>query len=441
MIVHAETLRARLKPPERLTGNAVALMGNTGLTSLLGVVFWVGATRLYPADVLGQDAGLIAGMMLLSSLSELSLGQGIPRLLPQVLSRRRLAVAAAYAVTAAVAVLLAAGFALLAPELSPGFAFLHADHGLQALLVGAVVLWNVFALQDAALVAVRKAALVPLENAVFGVLKILLMVMFAQSRTAHGVLLGWVLAMVIVVPPVNWFLMTRLLRAPNAVRPTAPGALPLEDRRKVGRYLAGDYAASLLGQGCNMLLPVLVLATLGQRASAYFYVAFTIAVAVNALAIGLSTSLVVEGAHEERELRRLAQRTLHRYATLLLPAMLLAIAAAPFLLQPFGVEYTQRATSLLQLLLAGCIPQTLVTVYLGMERVRGKAGRILAVQALAFASVLTGVGLLMPAHGILGVGLAWLAAWALTAFAVLPGLRSAVRSPETLRRAAQHRQP
>jgi O-antigen/teichoic acid export membrane protein len=121
--------------------------------------------------------------------------------------------------------------------------------------------------------------------------------------------------------------------------------------------------------------------------------------------------------------------------------MLLAIAAAPFLLYPFGVEYTKRATSLLQLLLAGCIPQTLVTVYLGMERVRGRAGRILAVQALAFVSVVTGVGLLMPAQGILGVGLAWLAAWALTAVAILPGLRSAARSPEPLRRAVQHPQP
>jgi O-antigen/teichoic acid export membrane protein len=334
----------------------------------------------------------------------------------------------AYVATAALAVLLATGFVLLAPRLSASFGFLRGDLPLKAVLVGAVVLWNVFALQDAALAAVRKAALVPLENAAFGVLKIVLMVLLARS-TGHGVLVAWVVAMVAVVPPVNWLLFKRLLpRTPRTEIPAAT-ALPVHERRKVARYLATDYAACLVGQGASALLPVLVLGALGARASAYFYVAFTIAIAVNALAIALSTSLVVEGAHDERQLDELARQALLRYAGLLLPATLLSIAAAPLLLQPFGLEYVEHASLLLQLLLAGCVPQALVTVYLGVYRLRGRAGRILATQALAFALVLAGLELLMPRLGVVGVGMAWLAGWTVTAATLAPALRRALAGP------------
>jgi O-antigen/teichoic acid export membrane protein len=414
------------RPGKRtLTGSALALMGNTGITSLLGLGFWILASRLYPPEVLGQDTGLIAAMMLLSSLSELSLHQGIPRLLPQVLRRRRLVVLAAYATTGVVAVVLATAFVLIAPAVSPGFRFLGADHALQALLVGSVVLWNVFALQDAVLAGVRRPIFVPVENGVFGVLKIALLVVFATYGAGygatHGVLAAWLIAMVAVLPPVSWLLFGRLLERPTGAAAEAR-ALPLADRGRIARYLGGDYAATLLTQGCTSLLPVLVLATLGNAASAYFYVAFTIAGTLNAVALALGVSLVAEAAHDEAALAGLARRALAWWAALLVPAILVLIAGVPLLLRPFGAAYVEHATPVLQLLLAGCIPLTLVTVYLGMERVRGRAGRVLRTQALAFAVMLAALALLVPLRGLDGVGLAWIAAWAATSAAVLPAL-------------------
>jgi GT2 family glycosyltransferase/O-antigen/teichoic acid export membrane protein len=345
--------------------------------------------------------------------------------LPQVARRRRLAVLAAYGTTALAAVALGTAFVVVAPAFSTGFRFLGQDHVLQALLVGSVVFWNVFALQDAVLVAVRKAIIVPVENAVFGVLKIALVVLLAFYGASHGVLAGWLVAMIVIVPPISWLLFGKLLRAPNHAVGTAL-ALPLSQRGRVARYLGADYTASLLAQGCTTLLPVLVLATLGNVPSAYFYVAFTIGGTINALALALGTALVAEGAHDETALRGLARRALVWYSALLLPGILLLILAAPLLLSPFGTTYVEHATPVLRLLLVGCIPQTVVTVYLGIERVRGRAVRVLCTQALAFALLLAALALFVPRSGLEGVGLAWVVAWGLTSLATLPALLSVV---------------
>lgn len=408
--------------PERLTTTALALMANTGITSVLGVTFWLAGARLYNPSQLGEDAGLVAAMMLLASLSELSLHQAIPRLLPQLKNRRRLAVLAAYAATGTVALGLATAFVLLAPRVSPGFLFLGGDHLLQGVFVGAVAVWNVFALQDAALIAVRTPALVPVDNGVFGVLKIVLLIMLFAHGMRHSVLLAWLLAMVCVLAPINWLLFSRLLRAPSEAPARTAGLLPVSDRRRVVRYVSYDWLSGLLSQGCTFLLPVLVLASLGGAASAYFYSTFTIASALTALANALSTSLVVEGAHDEAGLSRLATQALMRIGTLLLPIMVLSLALAPFLLQPFGAPYSEHGTGVLRLLVAGCIPQALVIVYLGVERVRGHAARLAAVQGLAFSLVILGLKLLVPGWGLLGVGLAWVSAWAVTALVVTMAL-------------------
>jgi O-antigen/teichoic acid export membrane protein len=402
-------------------------MSNTAVTSLLGVVFWVGAARFYPPAQLGQDAGLIASMMLISSLSELSLSQGIPRLLPQVATRRRRAVLAAYVSTGLVALVLASAFVLLAPLTSSGFAFLQGDAGLRVCMVAAIVLWNIFALQDAVLAGLRRAIVVPIENGVFGVLKIALLALFAGLGVPHGVLVAWLLAMVMVLPPVNWLLFGRLLKRAESTADRLVGLLPLSDNRRLARFLSFDYLAALLTQGCTMLLPVLVLAMLGNAASAYFYVAFTISAAMSSVALALSTSLVVEGAHDERSLSRLTRRALVRSGVFLLPGLLLLAALAPLLLQPFGASYVEQGTVVLRLMLAGGIPQGLVIVYLGMERVRGRAGRILAVQALSFVLVLAGVAVFVPRAGLDAVGLVWIVAWSVAALVALPELYRAMR--------------
>jgi len=412
----------RGRRPEPLAITAWALIANTVTTSALGVAFWAVASRLYSPEKLGEDAALISAMILLSTVSQLNLGMGITRLLPQVRDRRWRPVLGAYALTAVVGAILTSGFLVVVSRLSGGFAFLAHEPALGLALLGAVVLWNIFALQDAVLTSARWAAAIPVENGVFGLLKIGVMVGLAGGFIGHGVFLAWLLAMVVLLVPVSGLIFSKVLPSTGGQRSPSLAAtvLPLGDRAVVIRYLGTDYLAALLSQGSTALLPLLVVGVLGRAENAYFYVTFLIVSAVGALALSLSTSLVVEGAYDDTNLVSLARRSAVRYVKFIAPAVAALILAAPLVLLPFGTAYVANGTALLRLLLVGTVPQAVVMLYLGVERVRARVHRVLAVEAATLVLVTIGAILGMRRYGLIGLGLAWLIAQVSVAAMVAP---------------------
>jgi O-antigen/teichoic acid export membrane protein len=432
--------------PRRLDPLAVtssALMANTVTTAALGMVFWAVASRTYSATQLGESAALISAMMLLSVISQLNLAAGIARLLPQVRHHRWRGVVAAYGATAGVALVVTTAFAIVAPRLSPGFAFLGRDPLLAVALVVAVVLWNVFALQDAVLTSARWAVAVPVENGLFGMLKIGLMVWLAHSYADHGIFVAWLLAMAVMLVPVSGLIFGKVLprragpdlrhRYDDDVRSQRATVLPIADRARVARYLALDYVAALLNQGYTSMLPLLVVAVLGEDANAYFYIAFVIAGAVRAIAESMSTSLLVEGAHDESALVSLTRLSVVRYAKYAVPGIAVFVAGASVLLLPFGAAYVDRGVTLLRLLLVATLPQALVSLYLTVERVRANVRRVLAVEGVVVILVTAGAVVGMDRLGLVGVGWAWLLAQSIVAALVAPALWRACREPSAVR--------
>src|SRR5207244_4270047 len=105
-------------------------------------------------------------------------------------------------------------------------------------------------------------------------------------------------------------------------------ALPF-GRRRLARFLALDYLSTVFIQTSLSVLPLIVVATLGTRANAHFYVAFTIAVAIDFLSYSLATSLVAEGAHDPEGVPALVRLLVRRMSLFVVPIVLFLIAAAP----------------------------------------------------------------------------------------------------------------
>jgi O-antigen/teichoic acid export membrane protein len=435
----AETLATRCPGPtkpgwrrDHLVTTAWALMANTGVTSLLGLVFWAAASAIYTPAQLGASAALISAMMLLSVISQVDLAMGISRLLPQVRARRWRPVLGAYGVAATVGMAVTAAFVLVAPRLSPAFGFLGHFGALGFLLILAVVLWNIFALQDAVLASARWAAVVPIENGVFGVLKIGLMVVLAHRVGGQGIFVGWVIAMAVMLLPVNTLIFARVLRTRPArtdtPEPLPPATvLPIGNRAGVARYLAADYTAGLLNQGYTAVLPLLVLAVLGRGANGYFYIVFMVSGAVRAIAQSMSTSLVIEGSHDETRVAAMARLSVVRFAKFALPGIVALGLGANLLLKPFGAAYEHNGATLLRLFLLAALPHAVITIYLSLERVQARVNRVLAVEALIVVLVTVGAVVGMQRYGLVGVGVAWLAAHTVVAAAVAPGFLRACR--------------
>ena len=156
------------------------------------------------------------------------------------------------------------------------------------------------------------------------------------------------------------------------------------------------------------VLPVLVIATLGPAANAYFFVPFTIVIAFDMMVLGIGTSVLAEGSYDARLVRDHIATAVRRYGPLLLAGVLLLVVAAPLALLPFGADYAREGDDVLRLLALASIPRAVVFLAGAVWRLQGHGRWLLGIEALMLVALL---GVLVPLAngiGITGVAVAWL---------------------------------
>jgi O-antigen/teichoic acid export membrane protein len=411
-------LRGRADP---LFRSGYALVLSTVVTSALGVAYWIFAARLYPPHELGEASAAISAMLMLSNFAQMNLFHGLTRFVPAAGAMTGRLVLWAYVGSGVSALVLTTLFVIIAPRISDHLTFLAGGALAGAGFVAAVVLWGVFALQDAVLTALRRATWVPLENALFGIVKLALLVGLAGVLAHGGIFVSWNVPVLLAVIPVNLLIFRRLL-----AHRSHDGALALRPRHVV-HFVAVDYVGSLLLQTYTTALPLLIVVLLGADANAMFYVAYVIIAALDLLAVNLSTSLVVEAAHDEARLAEYARRVLAHAAVLLVPAVAFLVVAAPQLGLVFGERYAEESPAVLQLLALGSLPRMLTIIYMSAMRVERRVGQIVRVQAATSVLIIGLTLVLAPSMGVKGVGLAWACGHTAVALTRLPWLVSVLR--------------
>src|SRR5262249_26889574 len=117
--------------------------------------------------------------------------------------------------------------------LSPSLESTLDSSALATIYVVATMFWVIFVLQDAVLIGLRRAPYVLVENTVFGVVKISLLVVFASVAPKSGIFLSWTIPLAAVVLVVNVFVFGRFL--PEHAREELEHAEPMR-RQHVSRY-------------------------------------------------------------------------------------------------------------------------------------------------------------------------------------------------------------
>jgi len=403
-------LRRELSVP--LYRNAYALMANTAGNSILGLLYWVLAARTFPDAAVGRGNALISLMMLVSTFTQLNWSGALIRFLPRAGRSARQMLLTAYlmatglAAVAAAAVMAYCHFAR-APD-DP----LYVSAGVAVWFVVATVAWSVFNLQDAALTGMRSAVWVPLENGLYGLVKLVLLVVVARTSLSDGVFASWTIPVIALLVPVNLLLFRRILPRHASAEPDAPPP----GRRVLARYMAGDYAAQAFTQLSSTFLPVLVVSLLGAAQGAYYLPAQTAFAAMGMLATAITSSLVVEAARDEQATHRLARAMLRRICVLVLPAGAFVGLAAPWLLELFGSQYRAGATTVLQLMMLSLLPRVPVALYVTKCRLDNRTGTLALLQFTQAALVIGGTAVFAPTAGLVAVG------WSVLAAEVVPAL-------------------
>jgi O-antigen/teichoic acid export membrane protein len=278
------------------------------------------------------------------------------------------------------------------------------------------------------LTGLRSAVWVLIENAVFGIVKIVLLVLFAARLPHLGIYLSWMLPAAAAVPVINMLIYGRLV--PRHTAATLDRVPP--SNRQVGRFLAGDYSGAMFMLVSINLVPVLVAAdTPDVQSTAYFYMAWLVGGILDLVGVSMSMSLTVEGSFDATTLARNCRKALRKVALLLLPCTALVVLLAPWGLGLFGPGYAENGTPVLQLLAGATLFRAVTEVYLGALRAQSRASMVAIVQGIRCVLLLGLTVLLVDRMGLIGAGLAALLAQAAVAVLVSVGLWRVVSGKRT----------
>ncbi|MCU1615572.1 MAG: hypothetical protein JWO98_3112 [Frankiales bacterium] len=424
-------MRQQLAEP--FSRNAYSLVLNSGVTGVLGLGYWLLAARTYGESDVGRGSVTISVMTLLSGLVALSLYGTLARFIGPSGRRAGRFVLTAYLLTVVVVAVLAVLFLLTLPFWGPSYSHL-AGFTTGLFFVAAVIAAAVFTLQDGVLTGLRRAGWVPVENGVFGITKIVLLVVLASRNPRDGVWLSWVIPMAVLLLPVNALIFGRLI--PRSGR-AASASNSLPTRKQVGRFVAGDYVGALCMFTAFQLVPVLVAVNVPLYSFGYFYIAWTIGGVLTGVGMNMASSLTVEGVYDPSSLRANCRAAIIRTFGLLLPAAVIVALVAPYGLRLLGRGYVDAAP-MLQLLAVAALPASLAEIYVGVLRAQNASARIARLQVARVVLMLCAVLAATRLHGpfagavpstLTRVGIAVLLYETVLAVVVLPRLRTMAVGP------------
>lgn len=406
-------VRAHLAAP--FVRNAYSLVGSALATSGLGLVFWILTARLYPIADVGRASTLIATMLFLSSLSQLNLTNGFNRFVPVAGHRTRRLVVAGYAAAVGTACVAASVFVLGVDLWAPELGFVHSNWEYGIWFVIGTAVYTLFALQDAVLTGLGEALTVLVENVVYGVVKIGLLVVAVVVFPDLGAFAAWTLPLIPVVIVINALIFGRMIPA----RDHAP--LEAVDARSVRRFVGFDMVAAWMLTATIGLLPLITLSILGPDASAYLYQSWTIAYTLYLISIMVGMSLVTEASRAPEQIVELARKMIVHSLRIVTPLALIVALAAPLALRLWGEEYADNATTLLQLLALSAIPNAVTATYLSIARTQRRLQAVVLSTAALAGLVLALAVVFANAIGVTGIGVAWLIGQTVVASVLLLG--------------------
>lgn len=409
---HAKGIAAWTAPVHR---DGLALVLSSGLSSLVGLGYWVLVARLFSPTEAGVNSAALAALAMLGGIAHLNMQNALLRFVPVAGPRSTRLVSVGYVVAIASAVLIGAGFALGAPLWAPEMVGVA---GLGALVVFYAVgtpLMALFDVQDNLLTGLRKAMIVPLENLLFSLLKVGVLVLAAVVAIPGGIGLSWIAATGIAVIAVSVWVFGSVLPKHSAT------TVETEDItvRGIARFAGMDYAGSIFWHAAIYGLPLLVLARLGAPEAATYQIVWTMTMAIYLVVTGMTQSMVAHAATDPESADEARRATTKRALILTVPAVAVLTLGAYPILAVFGEHYSSTGTGALVLASLSALPNIVTASALAAARVQRRMRVLLGVPA-AIAIIVIGMSwVVAPVWGLTGIGLSWLVGQTVVAVALL----------------------
>ncbi|MGV9712538.1 lipopolysaccharide biosynthesis protein [Gordonia sp. NPDC003424] len=397
----------------------VAIMTSSLATGALGFVFWTIAARGYTAAEVGRASAIISSATLMATLSNLSINSLYERFLPVAGAQAQRMVVLGRWVVIVMAVLLGVGFVALGPRA------LFTQPGEMWLYPIAVAILGVFAIQDSVLIGLGRSRTVATKNVTQSTVKLVLVAALIPLGTASAVVWAWVVPALVIALWIGWAAIR-----PSARAMTGPPILPR--RTEIAHFYAGSFAMTAVGVVVPLVVPLVIVATLGTEMNAYFTMCWLVINTAAILLNATSAPFVATASEPGSDLRQATSRFIALCGGAGLIGCILLIITAPWILAIMGPQYAAEGTDLIRLMALTLPTVSFVTIYTALARVERRLRLAVVVQIVFGTVVVTGIAFAAGRWGIDGVAYVYLTAdVAVVSVVLVPGIRM-------IRRALRH---
>jgi O-antigen/teichoic acid export membrane protein len=390
---------ALLRQP--LFANAGYLLGVNAVGALVGFVFWGLAARLYQPEEVGVASAILSAVALLSGIAGMGTGNALVRFLPEARSPRRF-LNTVFTFNALAALPIAAIYLIGLSLWSPSLVALRVNNLYATGFLAYVTAAAVGAVVQMAFVARRQAGYALIHICVLHGGRLLLVAVLTRlgavglvGSMALAVALATVLSLAVLLPRVEPGYRLR----PDVVWRDLVAIIP---------YSMGNYVAGLLAQSSQMILPLMILETLGSAPSGYAYIAWMLGSLLTTPGMALAGSAFAEGSNTPQRLSAILSRATALGLALTVPAAIVLGVAAPWVLLLFGHSYAQEGSGLLRWMAAAAPSAVLTGLYFTHLRVQKQIVQLMLLSGIIAASTLGVTAALVSRFGIAVSGVGWL---------------------------------
>ncbi len=383
---------------DSLYRNSIYLMLSTGVMAVFGFFFWIINARLYSAEQVGIGTTLISIMTLISSFSLLGLGNSLIKYLPTS-DKKNDKINTSVTLVGLTSLFISIFFLVFLKTFSPGLFFVRESIIFSLLFILFIVFSSLNIISENVFIAYRSSKFVLIKNTISSIAKLILPI-FLVALGAYGIVVSMGIAIAVAFLFIIIIIMLRFNYSPK----------PIIDRivvKIMTKFSLGNYIAGFIGGLPAMILPILIINSIGARFSAYFYLDMMIANLLYIIPMATSQSLFAEGSYSERDLKVQLKKAIKIISLLLAPAILVTFLFGKYILLAFGKEYSSEGVIFLQILAISGIFLSINYIGNSIFYIKHRIKLMILVNFIGASTVLS-LSIILIHNNLLGIGVGWM---------------------------------
>ncbi|MGU3499010.1 alpha/beta fold hydrolase [Mycobacterium sp. C31M] len=369
-----------------------AVMTSSAATGILGFVFWTVAARGYDTAEVGRASAIITSATLIAILANFSLGSLYERFLPLAGSQTRGIVRSGMGFVACTALLFGVLFILAGPREQ-----LFPDRFEMLFFPVFVAILAIYTLQDQILIGLGRARVIAGKNISQSTVKLILVAAMIPLATGAAIVWSWVLP----AAAITAVIAIVIIRRETAGRLDAPD---LPERRELVNFFASSYAITAINVVVPLLVPLIIVAQLGNEMNAYFSMCWLVVNTLGALIVATAAPFIATASTPGADVWACTKRFVLLCGGSAIAGCLTLLVTAPFILGILGPHYAENGTTLIRTMALVLPAVALTTIYTALARLQRKLRLAVISQVLLGLLVVVGVIVTTPTWGIDAVG-------------------------------------